>query len=69
MGDEIQGQFYEREMTPVIVPDNKEYKIERVLSSKRIKGKKGSGRLCSRAKPGVCRLWAELICSVDQRVA
>lgn len=40
LGDEIRGQFYEREMTPVIVPDDKQYKIERVISSKRIKGKK-----------------------------
>ena len=40
LGEIIQGQFYEREMTPVIVPDDKQYKIERIVSSKRIKGKK-----------------------------
>ena len=40
LGETIQGQFYEREMTPVIVPEDKQYKIERVISSKRIKGKK-----------------------------
>lgn len=40
LGDVIQGQFYEREMTPVIIPVDKQYKIERIVSSKKVKGKK-----------------------------
>ena len=39
-GDTIKGYFYEPEMTKVIVPDDKVYKIEKVLRTRRRAGKK-----------------------------
>ena len=40
MGEDIDGYFYEEELSYVPNPDEIEYKVEKVLKSKKVKGKK-----------------------------
>ena len=42
LGESITGRWYEQEMQKVIVPEDKLYKIEKVLRTRRRKGKKES---------------------------
>ena len=42
MGEEIDGYFYEDELSLVVNPEDIEYKIEKILKTKTIKGKKYS---------------------------
>ena len=40
MGDEVVGTFYEAELQSVIVGENKEYKVEKIIKKRKIKGGK-----------------------------
>lgn len=56
-GEIIKGRFYEEELQPVSITADKEYKIERIVSRRKLRGKKAEVLVKWRGYPDSANTW------------